>query len=711
MEQDLFYETAREMRRTKRQVVTRGSWRWSVRVAEMVAWSMTLLVLIAVLLGTDDPAPRRAALGVTAALGLWLVVLFRVLLPRVGRHRWVLSVALVVDLGFAAALFAILRTEVPSMQLVFVPVIVAVALLGRLEEAVAAPALAFAAYWAIAASAGASPDPAVLVLTGGIFFMSGATAGLVADELRRHLRAEHEEHRLATAVRHRLMAVLDAVDEAIVFSDRVGVVRVVNRRAAELFDLEGNDYLGAPLVQLLRTLARKTEDPEGYMETFQHLRDDPGAELRVDLEQILPARRRLQLYSGPALDETGTLVGRIDVYTDLTEAVRRAEELERAFDTARKTAESYQRSLLPDAVPKVPRVSFVAHYVPAAGRRVVCGDFYDFVTFGDGRIGVALGDVVGVGPDAVGDAALARYTLESFATEESDPARLLRRLNDYFATRVAPERFVRLFLGVLDPERAVLEYASAGHVPPVVSRASRDVHWLEEGGIPLGVEDDADYKVGRVELRPGDMLVLYTDGVTEASRRGKPFGRGRFMDIIRDYGIGTPGELSQAIRRSVDSWVGGESMRDDLAILICQVAPDEALEEPTRELVLPNETARLRDIRGFVVSFLADARVPVEVATEIQLAAGEAAGNAARHGRKGDGWSEVRVRCRYAEGKVTVIVADDGPGFDPGAVGEGLPDKFASGGRGLFLMRQLMENVEIDATPDGTTVTMSRSVE
>lgn len=699
------------MRRKEREAVAGGSWRWAVLVAETVAWATAGLVLTVLLVGRVDPEPRRAGLVVIAALSVWLLLLFRLLLPRFGAHRWMLTVALVVDLAFAAGLFAILRTQVPSMQLVFVPVIVAVGLLGQLREALVAPVLAFGGYWAVAVAGGSPPPIAGLVLSAGIFLMSGAVAGLLAHELRRHYRAEIEEHRLATAVRHRLMAVLDAVDEAIVFSDRAGAVRVINRRAAELFELPPDEHLGAPSVQLLRELARKTEDPEDYMETFQGLRDDPTLELRQEIEQIIPARRRLRLYSGPAFDESRALVGRIDVYTDITESVRRAEEIERAFEDARKTAESYQRSLLPTKVPSLPRVSFVAHYVPAAGRRAVCGDFYDFVTFPDGRVGVVLGDVVGIGPDAVGDAALTRYTLKSFATDESDPGRLLARLNDHFGTHVAPDRFVRLFVGVLDPERATLEYANAGHVPPVVYHAGEGVEWLGEGGLALGVEEGAEYKVGRAELQPGDMLVLYTDGVTEAPRRGKPFGQGRFIDIVSRYGVGTPGELSQAIRRAVDAWVGTGEMRDDLAMLVCQVAPDTALEEPTRELVLPNETSRLADLRGFVTNFLVDARIPVEVAGDIELAVGEAAGNAARHGRKTEGWSEVRVRCRYAEEIVTVTVADDGLGFEVDEIGSAeLPDKFASGGRGVFLMRQLMDGVEFVSSPEGTTVTLSKKV-
>ena len=676
----------------------------------MVAWTTAALIFVILAIEDVSPAARRSGFLLLLGLSLWLILLFRLLLPAYGRHRWMLSIALGVDLAFAALLFGVLRSEVASMQLVFVPVLVAIGLLGQLREALAAPLLAFAGYWLTAELTGASPPRAALVLTGGIFLMSGVVAGLLAAELRRHYRAEREEHRLATAVRHRLMAVLDAVDEAIVFSDRAGVVRVVNRRAAELFELRPDDFLGGPVVEILRTLARKTEDPEEYMETFQRLRDDPTLELREEVEQIIPARRRLRLYSGPASDESGALVGRIDVYTDVTEAMRRADELERIYERARKTAESYQRSLLPTKVPSLPRVSFVAHYVPAAGRRAVCGDFYDFVYFADGRVGVVLGDVVGVGPEAVGDAALARYTLKSFATQEVNPGVLLRRLNEQVATQLPAERFVRLFLGVLDPERAVLEYANAGHVPPVLHRAAGGVDWLEEGGLALGVDEAADYKVGRVEMQSGDMLVLYTDGVTEAPRRGKPFGQRRVIDIVADYGAGTPGELSQAIRRAVDAWVGTGEMRDDLAMLVCQVVPDETLAEPTRELVLPNETVRLGEIRQFVSHFLGDVRAAVEAAGDIQLAVGEATGNAARHGRSPDGRSEIRVRCRYADGVVTVTVADDGPGFDPAARRKSLPDRFASGGRGLFLMQELMDEVAIDSGPHGTTVTMSRSV-
>jgi serine/threonine-protein kinase RsbW len=491
-----------------------------------------------------------------------------------------------------------------------------------------------------------------------------------------------------------------------------GVARVVNRRAADLFGLTPSEFIGGPTVELLRTIARRTEDPEGFMETFQQVRDDPAVELRATIDQIIPERRSLKLYSGPAFDDDDVLVGRIDVYADVTESVRHSEEVARLYEEARKTAESYQRSLLPDAPPNLPRVSVVAHYLAAAGRRAVCGDFYDFVPLPDGKVGLTLGDVCGIGPRAANDAALTRYTLRSIATEEQDPARLMARMNAQIFMQSSSERFVRLLLAVLDPERAVLTYANAGHVPPVLYRArTGEVEWLGEGGIVLGVEADTEYKVGEIDLEPGDMLVLYTDGLTEAPRYGRPFGQGKLTDIVSDYGVGTPGELVQALRRSVEAWVAETELRDDLALLVCQVAPDRTLGEPDRELVLPNEPSRVPDVRRFVASFLADVGAPVEISSEILLAVGEAAANASKHGRNPDTRSEIRVHCSLEGPSLTVAIADDGPGFNPSDLDSAeLPDRFASGGRGLFLMRSFMDEIEVESSPMGTEITMFRRI-
>ncbi len=693
-----------------RSEVQRGSWRWTLRLAETVSWGAAGFVFL-LLHFADLPTDRyRWGLAVVAGLAVWLVVLFRVLLPRFPGAKWLGPLSLVVNLFFAGAGYALLREDLRSAELIFVPVIIATGLLTPLPQGIAAALLAVATYWTISMTVGPEPELVAGVLVSAMFVLSGLMAGLLSRELRSHYRGEQEEHRLATAVRHRLMAVLDAVDEAIVFRDRQGIARVVNTRAAELFSIDPGEHLGGPVVELLRRVARQTEDPEGFMETFQELRDDPELELRTTVEQIIPERRELRLYSGPTFDDGGTLVGRIDVYTDITDAARRASEIERLYESARKTAESYQRSILPATVPKLPRLNMVAHYVPAAGKRAVCGDFYDFVTLPDGRMGIVMGDVCGIGPVAANDAALTRYTLRSFVTEVASPDRVMRWLNGYLGSQLTSERFVRLVYCIFDPERAVLEYANAGHVPPIIYRAGRnEIEWLEEGGVALGVEASSQYKTGRIELDPGDMITFYTDGVTEAPRNGKPLGQGKLSDMVTAYGVGTPGELVQALSRCISSWVGFGDQRDDIAVVVTQVVPDELIAEPIREFVVLNEPARLSEIRAFVLSFMADLRSPVDVTYDMLLAVAEAAANATRHGRREDVRTEIRVRCALKAGVVSVTIADEGHGFDPASMPtDRLPDRFASGGRGLYLMRELMDEVEFDSGPGGTTVTLRR---
>jgi len=353
-----------------------------------------------------------------------------------------------------------------------------------------------------------------------------------------------------------LPAVLDAIEDAVVFTDRYGVVRMINTRAAEMFDVDPGAHVDHPGVQLARVIARRTEDPEGYMERLQELRDDPDLELDFRIEQIIPVRRMLRVLSRPAVDARGTRIGRIELFIDISEGVARAAAAERLYEEARRTAEMYQRALLPRTVPTLPRIALVPHYIPAAGRRAVCGDFYDFLTLPNGHALIVVGDVCGIGPEAVNDAALARYTLGSHARDEDDPSALLDRANALVSFRLPSDRFIRVFVGVLDPERATLRYSNAGHVSPLLFRArTGDIERLDDANVPLGVDEGASFTASRVDLEPGDCLFVYTDGVTEAPRRGRPLGQGKLADLVRDYGVGTPGELVQAIRRAVEAWV------------------------------------------------------------------------------------------------------------------------------------------------------------
>lgn len=689
--------------------VQRGSWHWLLRVAERTAFGTIAVVFLVLHVARLEEGKYRLGLFLVAAMAAAGILVFRVIIPRFEGAGFTAVSALGMGYVGTTLTFALFVGDVPSAHLVFLPLIMVTALLTDLRRAAVVAALSIAAYIGLSGWLYNFPSAVASFLNGTIFALTALVSGVLAQELRLHYRRELSEHQMVMTMGHRLGAVVGAIEEAIVFSDRQGVVRMLNRRAAEFFGFEVETHVGDPVVQIHRLIARLTEDPEGFMERFQVLLDEPETELRFEIEQLIPQRRILRALSRPARDERRRLVGRIEVYVDITEAVQRAAEAERLLEDARKTAESYQRALLPNTVPNLPRVTLVAHYIPAAGTKAVCGDFYDFVTLADGRMGLVLGDVCGAGPTAVNDAALTRYTLGSVASYEQDPGRLMGRTNNQIFRRIGMDRFVRLFVGVLDPERAMIEYANAGHVRPLLyHHATGEVEWLGDRGLPLGVFAQTEYKTGTVALEPGDTLFLYTDGVTEAPRSGAPLGQGRLSDLVRDYGIGTPGELVQAIRRAVDAWVD-KDLQDDIAMVGLQVVPDSAVAEPTRELVVPNEAARSREIRRFVGDFLADLRAPVDASSEFLLAVGEAAGNAVRYGRKPDGRSELRVRCVLESSEVTVTLVDEGPGFDVAAKDdETVPDPLAAGGRGLFLMRELCDGLSIESSQAGTTVILRK---
>lgn len=691
------------------EAVPKGSWRWALIVAERTTYGTIFMVFALLQMIEFERRDYQAGLALVVLLTVLAFGFFRIALPNLRHDARAAWVGLAYGLISASMTFLLLDGYLRAAPAFYAPVVAVAALVGSLTTAFVAAAASVVAYIVVSALSEPRDPVADVLLNSAIFVMVGVVFGLLTEELRSNYRRRLTATGRASNVGHRLNAVVEAVEEAIIFTDRRQQIRVLNERAVTLFDIDPDEMLGEPMVRLLRHIARQTEDPEGFMESYQVLRDEPEAQFEREVEQIIPVRRVLHALSRPARDEGGKLVGRVDVFADVTERVRRSREVERLLSEARTTAESYQRALLPAVPSSLPRIGLVAHYIPSSGQRSVSGDFYDFLTLKDGRVLVALGDVCGIGPRAVSDAAMARYTLELLARSDDDPQSILTAMSRHMRDRLGGERFVRLVVATLDPERAVLSYATAGHVPPLLFRASTgEAEWLGEGGLPIGVEEVPEYKTGLLELHPGDTLFMYTDGVTEAARRGRPLGQGRLNDLVTEFGMGTPGELVQGIRRAVEAWVD-KGLGDDLAMVAVQVVPDTSVDAPARELVMPNDPARIREVRSFVSEFLADLRAPLDVSSEIILAAGEAAGNAVKYGRGESSPGELRVRCVVEGVWIKVTVADEGPGFDIASKpAEGQPDPLAAGGRGLFLMRELMDEFEIDSSPVGTTVVLTR---
>jgi len=244
-----------------------------------------------------------------------------------------------------------------------------------------------------------------------------------------------------------------------------------------------------------------------------------------------------------------------------------AMENAQAYVEERHIAETLQQALL--VVPSaVPGLQSEHCYESATEAALIGGDFFDLFEIAPQRVGLTIGDVSGKGVQASALASFARQLVRAHAYDGASPAATLARTNDLVFGTSRPEEFVTLFFGILDLERGVLTYSSAGHPPPLVLRQGRATYLFSRGGGGplLGAWPRVGYKDGRSHLDVGDILVLYTDGVLEARSGRSMLGRTRLRELVRKHAAAPLAEIAPAVLDAVHAFAGGV-LRDDVAML------------------------------------------------------------------------------------------------------------------------------------------------
>ena len=240
---------------------------------------------------------------------------------------------------------------------------------------------------------------------------------------------------------------------------------------------------------------------------------------------------------------------------------------------ARKEAElsfarEVQRALFPRALPSESGLEFAAVCIPAAG---ISGDYYDVLQLQDGRLIFAIADISGKGISAAILMANLQALLRSVSSFADSPSDVCARLNHHLIQVTDDTRFATFFVGEWDAQERRLCYVNAGHHPPILMGSCRGRR-LEEGGPPLGLFQDYEFAAGKVQLEPGDTLVLYSDGVTEArSASGEEFGEARLERVIEQHCGDSLPELQGAILEEIGKW-SGEEAEDDMTLLIVRSA-------------------------------------------------------------------------------------------------------------------------------------------
>ena len=251
---------------------------------------------------------------------------------------------------------------------------------------------------------------------------------------------------------------------------------------------------------------------------------------------------------------------------DLRRTTAERERVERELEIAR----GIQQSFLPEAAPLIQGVDLAALNLPA---KEVGGDFYDFIPVGSSKWGLVIADVSGKGVPGALFMALSRTLVRVNVNDTVTASEAICRSNELIAQNDRSNMFVTLFYGVLDPARMTLTYVSAGHNPPfIIRRGATDVIMLKAEGIALGIIPDIELEEKEIALDSGDVVVLYTDGVTEAiNGREEEFGQDRLKAVAEQARDLSASEIAQRIKDGVLEFSRGQPQFDDLTLMVLKV--------------------------------------------------------------------------------------------------------------------------------------------
>jgi len=244
------------------------------------------------------------------------------------------------------------------------------------------------------------------------------------------------------------------------------------------------------------------------------------------------------------------------------------EEAERIMKKELTLAADIQGAMLPERAPDVPGTDLAGYN---AACRTVGGDYYDFFPFADGRLGMALGDVSGKGIPASLMMMALHARVQVLAEDPGDLAAFMSRLNKATCAKCPSNRFITFFFCVLDTKTGDLAFANAGHNPPILVRKSGQAEMLEGGGPVLGILPIATYREQHTRLEPGDMLVLYSDGVTEATNLSyEEYDEERFIEVLTANREKPAVDIVDAVTNSLAEFAAGAPQADDITLVVAK---------------------------------------------------------------------------------------------------------------------------------------------
>ncbi|MBM7773170.1 serine phosphatase RsbU (regulator of sigma subunit)/anti-sigma regulatory factor (Ser/Thr protein kinase)/anti-anti-sigma regulatory factor [Actinokineospora baliensis] len=447
-------------------------------------------------------------------------------------------------------------------------------------------------------------------------------------------------------------------------------------------------------------------------------RPESGVEWRVQFDRHATGEGVVEAYfdftTAPRLDDKGNVVGVVLFAHDVTDRVRqrqtaerKAAEAERRYAEAREVITALQRQLLPPGLPVLPSVRIAGSYLLADGADASGGDWFDAVPLADGRVGLVVGDVVGHGVAASAAMGRLRAVLRD-RLEETGDVRTAVAAVDRMARRGRDTHAATVCVVVLD-QGGDFEYCTAGHPPPLVAGAGQARYVPLSGGGPLGT--GSTHAVATDRLDPGDVLLLYSDGIVERPGREPAASSVELAqvlaDAVADTGYRTPGlpAVERATALTLEMMIRTTGHADDITLLAAQrVAPVDPL-----HLTLPGDLEVVRAVRRALLAWLVELGAGEQDVVALQHAVVELVTNAVEHSRpdRADGTITLDAALA-ADGVLRISVTDDGRWLRRCSTTD--QDFHLDHGLGLAMAGGLADELHIARTTHGTTATLHREL-
>lgn len=365
---------------------------------------------------------------------------------------------------------------------------------------------------------------------------------VIADFKEERIEKEEQNQYLQTIVKHISVGLITYLED--------GRVDLINEAAKKLLALKSLQN-----IEQLHSVS-----PE-LVEAFHSISGNGRKLIRVTIDDSI---KQIAMFSSRFIlrGKHYFLVSLQDIGGEL-ERERMAKELE--------IAHRLQLKLLPQQFPVMEGYDIAGFCSPA---KEVGGDYFDFIRFDNGRLGITVGDVSGKGTPAAIYMTLIKGSFQSYTSDSESPENLLAKINTVMYNASEPEMFVTMLYGILDPAGNTFTFSRAGHNPLLKYNAAEgSIDWLKPKGIGIGLTDTASFgrlsSAKRTSLQSGDILLLYTDGLIEAMNKDMvEFGAERIESIMKSSHKFTAAEIAEAVRESIFQFTAGQEQHDDITVLV-----------------------------------------------------------------------------------------------------------------------------------------------